>query len=416
MINNIEFFDGLLKDLNITKDEAYEILKKHNIHDEDEEREEREGRIVNQSMFINQIMNGRTELHEDEIDYIEFTGFILEPKFDFALDAYYSKYNYLPVSMIAVENRQYVFDYLTRKRMHVNKTFGLTQEHDLERLHNGYDIDSNLDFANWDAMQIDIFDDERYRTKLINHFVNLFSKNYLYDQTYHIFREVLIEKGGMEILDYLMTDHEFDLIVNEIFRSDKTNNGIMMALSAYDIQRDEVVYNLIKNLVYGSNYSWHCSNINIRSYVRYVKNANFTIRNAENKDDVPYYYQNVNEAVEIYRRNSSTQFDEILSYEYSTCIDFTGKPLMFNVTDIFDRYKYCGIFTPEDLPLAEISPPQYSDFVEFMLNNVTEKDIDALMLEDNWFELDVFRNNRLKRHQTVDILNKFPELLVYYAV
>lgn len=422
MIENVGKFKELINECGINESQLQEIFKKYDLGDvyEDEIRED-DFDVSSNAEFEYHIKNGNIKsIPEDMIQFISLNDFYATTEHEFILDAYYSKYQFLDVRLINPDNRAWVYDYLTKNNKRKSITFGLDQDWDIERLLDGRQADKNLDFKNWDPRQnMSVFRDGELRLNLFRHICNLYRMYLIGDEFYPLLQELLINHNGFELLtianqygDDVLRRFIYDFVKNELIR----NMLVMKALSEYYIENDHIVYMLVMSMQGSSEFHWPAQYVNFDSVVRYVKNANMHIKNGSAKmDEIEYTQTELDAFSEAYIRASTNIHDEALSFEFTSSAGFTIPPLMYRLRHLIARYVNTGQFNPKDLLKCEIQKPDYPSLIDFMLNHMNSKHIEIMLKEDVWFEFDVFRNNRLRRADTIELITKFPDLIVYFA-
>jgi hypothetical protein len=239
------------------------------------------------------------------------------------------------------------------------------------------------------------------------------------DEFYPLLQELLINHNGFELLtianqygDDVLRRFIYDFVKNELIR----NMSVMKALSEYYIENDHIVYMLVMTMQGNSEFHWPAQYVNFESVVRYVKNANMHIKNGSAKmDEIEYTQTELDAFSEAYIRASTNIHDEKIKKEFTSSAGFTIPPLMYRLIHLIARYRNTGKFDPTHLLKCEIQKPDYPVLIDFMLNHMNSKHIEIMLKEDVWFEFDVFRNNRLRRADTIELITKFPDLIVYFA-
>ncbi len=422
MIENVGKFKELINDCGINESQLQEIFKKYDLGDVyEEEIREDDFDVSSNSEFEYHIKNGNIKsIPEDMIQFISLNDFYATTEHEFILDAYYSKYQFLDVRLINPDNRAWVYDYLTKNNKRKSITFGLDQDWDIERLLDGRPADKNLDFKNWDPRQnMSVFRDGELRLNLFRHICNLYRMYLIGDEFYPLLQELLINHNGFELLtianqygDDVLRRFIYDFVKNELIR----NMSVMKALSEYYIENDHIVYMLVMSMQGSSEFHWPAQYVNFDSVVRYVKNANMHIKNGSAKmDEIEYTQTELDAFSEAYIRASTNIHDEKIKKEFTSSAGFTIPPLMYRLIHLIARYRNTGKFDPTHLLKCEIQKPDYPVLIDFMLNHMNSKHIEIMLKEDVWFEFDVFRNNRLRRADTIELITKFPDLIVYFA-
>lgn len=427
MIENITKFKLFVAECNITEPQLQEILTKYHLGDiyEDEIKDDSNFDVSSTSEFEYHIQNGNisdiTKITDDMIQFISLTDFYATTEHEFILEAYYSKHKHLPVDLIHPDNRAWVYDYLTKTHNRKSITFGLCQEWDIERLLDGQAPDKNLDFRNWDSRhQMSIFDNSELRFKLLHHICEMFKMNLVYDEFYPVFQEILSNHSGFDILNIANSygDNILKSVIECIICNGNMRNiNVMKTLTEYYIYNDHVVYNLVMSMSGSTEYEFPAQYVNFESVERYVKNANMHIKNkSANVSAIEYVQEELNAFIRTYLRRTTNVHDSKIELQFTTSAGFTMHPLMYRLKHLITRYKNTSEINPGDLLKCEIQKYDYQNLVEFMLMHLNEQHIETLIKEDTWHEFDIFRNDRLRRKDTIELIKKFPDLIVYYTL
>lgn len=410
----MNYLEQLLKDIDVNKETINEVLDKHNITPN--------GLIKisvcnSKKDFANLCSMNMFDAIKDIEKYITLKGFKCTDQHTFILDAYYAKNNFMITSDIDPENRGWVYDYLVKNNKQDSITFGLNQEHDIKLIKSGYDLlDLNLDFVNWDVNNLSIFDDEKYRYKLLSQLLSQIAFNDgLHESVVNIIKSLFLNHNGLDIIQLAFDtfpDDIFECIMYNVFvLYNIVDIRVLQKLSMYTFNKPSIVYTLIKMLQHFNYSLFAVQYINIDSVINFIKETN------KNKSSgyVLQYYQ-IDDIANVYRNNITNIHDDRLAYEYENDKNFTLKPLLFKFKSILERFKNTGDFSPSDLLMADIQKHEYADLVDLLLKAGTTENIESMIKMDKNYTFYIFRENKLKYEDTVKLINKFPELLVYYHI
>lgn len=417
---NTADFKALIAEIGISNEDAVNILKKHNICTDfiADISDKPDFEITSHGDFEYHLQNGDIkEITKDMIDYVSFASIYAVDEYEFVLDAYFKEAFALPTKFIAVENRAWVFAYLEKNKPSAI-TFGLDEEWDIEQLKKGKRPNDNLDFENWSSKDLSVFEDEFTRHLLIQHLCSMFKYGGDFgDNFYKFFKKFLIKQNGFEILGYANTqfgDGTTKSILDFIFNDQEMYNyDIMREFRKYEIESHSLMYQILTKLQFNTNYSCPAKFIHFESFVKYIEFANLRIKNAS-PESLEYFYD-IEAPIAIYRRHMTNEYDVRVRQEYQNNELFTVLPLMCNFNDIVERQKNTGIIIEEHILTTGVDKPYRQQFVDFMLNKMTSENVTKLIEADEWLEFDVFKKSQLKRSDEIEILKKFPELIVYYT-
>lgn len=417
---NTADFKALIAEIGISNEDAVNILKKHNICTDfiADISDKPDFEITSHGDFEYHLQNGDIkEITKDMIDYVSFASIYAVDEYEFVLDAYFKEAFALPTKFIAVENRAWVFAYLEKNKPSAI-TFGLDEEWDIEQLKKGKRPNDNLDFENWSSKDLSVFEDEFTRHLLIQHLCSMFKHGGDFgDNFYKFFKKFLIKQDGFEILGYAdvqFGDATTKSILDFIFNDQKMYNyDIMREFRKYEIESHSLMYQILTKLQFNTNYSCPAKFIHFESFVKYIEFANLRIKNAS-PESLEYFYD-IEAPIAIYRRHMTNECDVRIRQEYQNNELFTVLPLMCNFNDIVERQKNTGIIIEEHILTTGVDKPYRQQFVEFMLNKMTSENVTKLIEADEWLEFEVFKKSQLKRRDEIEILKKFPELIVYYT-
>ena len=423
---NTADFKALIAEIGISNEDAVNILKKHNICTDfiADISDTPDFEITSHGEFEYHLQNGDIkEITKDMLDYVSFASIYAVDEYEFVLDAYFKEAFALPTKFIAVENRAWVFAYLEKNKPSAI-TFGLDEEWDIEQLKKGKRPDINLDFENWSSKDLSVFDynilDGSIRRNLLDHLILIFKHNTDFgDNFYNFFKTFLIKCDGFQILLYANTQSDSQILENilNIILNDSAMHSldVMRALKKYDIANHELLYKILVAMQFNTLYMFPAKYINVFSFINYVCFANVHIKNSEK--EIPEWYQseNLNKVCNIYRRQTTNEEDERLRHEYQNIKFFTALPLMCNFNDIIERHKNTGDIIESHILETGVDKPFRKQFVEFMLNEMSTENVTKLIEADEWLDFEVFKKSQLKRSDEIEILKKFPELIVYYT-
>lgn len=315
------------------------------------------------------------------------------------LDEYFEHNQFFPLSDMAIENREGFYNYLVLRQKQDSITFGLNQQWDIENIRAGKLIDTNLDFKNWSTDDLEIFNDSKHRLELLK---RVFESSNL---NHKLLKVLILEYELLDILNFTIDNIEsFENLRNfiyNVFRNfgdlsevkDKFKNTYIVSddnVSALIIAMQDIKSMLL------------CQYINMKSFVRFVKNQNAFCGGFDNSLKI------------VYTQSTTSINDEELRQYYRNDLLFTVPPLFLKLDDIITRFKNTGNILICDLVTIDVNNYNREAFVDFMLK-LSPDFIEELIHYDLQTKSGFFESLHLKVNDKIKLVNQFPDLIVYYV-
>lgn len=315
------------------------------------------------------------------------------------LDEYFEHNQFFPLSDMAIENREGFYNYLVLRQKQESITFGLNQQWDIENIRAGKLIDTNLDFKNWSTDDLEIFNDSKHRLELLK---RVFESSNL---NHKLLKVLILEYELLDVLNFTIDNKEsFENLRNflyNVFRNFGDLSEVKDKFKNTYIVSDDNVSALIMAMP-DIKSMLLCQYINMKSFVRLVKNQNAFCGGFDKSLKI------------VYTQSTTSINDEELRQYYRNDLLFTVSPLFLKLDDIIARFKNTGNILICDLVAIDVNNYNREAFVDFMLK-LSPDFIEELIHYDLKTKSGFFESLRLKVNDKIKLVNQFPDLIVYYV-
>ena len=315
------------------------------------------------------------------------------------LDEYFEHNQFFPLSDMAIENREGFYNYLVLRQKQESITFGLNQQWDIENIRAGKLIDTNLDFKNWSTDDLEIFNDSKHRLELLK---RVFESSNL---NHKLLKVLILEYELLDILNFTIDDQEsFENLRIFLYNVFEKCGGLLDVIDKFKntyIVSDDNVLSLIITMQ-SIKSMMLCQHINMKSFVRFVKNQN-AFRGGFDK------------SIKIaYTQNTTSINDVELRQYYRNELLFTVPPLFLRLDDIITRFKNTGNILICDLVTINVNNYNREVFMDFIMKRSPDF-IEELIHYDLQTKSGFFESLHLKDNDKIKLVNQFPDFIVYYV-